>query len=91
MEELIESLSLIRASWQDHHSTVVIKILEAIPQKSTYEKDDIYSILDPHFEAGLTAIRLVLDMSKDEFMSALSANLGTGGIGPKGFRKNPEA
>jgi DNA-binding transcriptional regulator YiaG len=76
LEEILAVLSEVQTSWMDEHSAAVIDAINAIPEKHSYSQDDIAAILDLHFEAGLTAIRLFLGLSKDEFSIALNTALG---------------
>lgn len=46
---------------------------------------EVEALLATDFTAGLTAVRLLLDMSKDEFEPALRTALGGGAIGVKRF------
>lgn len=82
VDELLGALSAIQTSWRDEHSKAVLQLIEAIPQKRSYRTEDIATILDRDFQAGLTALRLVLELSKDEFTAALQTHLGPGGTGP---------
>ena len=66
VDELIATLSPIEASWKDEHAETVTSVIASIPEKSAYCRADIVPILEHDFDAGLTAIRLILDMSKDE-------------------------
>jgi len=87
LDELLQQLSPVDTSWRDAHADAVIQRLQQIPQKSDYTQDDIKELLDTHntpkdvkpkdyFEAGLTAIRLFLDLSKDEFTEQAREQLG---------------
>ena len=91
VEELVEALGGIEASWKDEHSDSVIRLIEAIPEKGAYAASDIAAMLDRDFQAAMTAIRLVLEMSKDEFEMALKAGLGSGGVGIKRYAKDGKA
>ena len=77
----------------------VVRRLYDVPKKEAYERLDLQFILEPAeprseftgskgFTAGLTVIRLFLDLSKDEFEAALRTVIGAGGIGIKRYRKN---
>jgi len=90
LEEILSVLSVVESSWQDSHSEAVIQTISAIPKKDGYTTRDIELILDRDFKAGLTAIRLTLDMSKDEFVAALKLELGEGGSGIKRFQSERE-
>ena len=88
VDELLNALSAIQASWRDAHSEAVIRLIESIPDRRTYSPGDIGAILDRDFAAGLTAIRLILDRSKDEFAAELQARLGPGGAGVTRYRQD---
>ena len=90
VDELLDALSAIQASWRDKHSEAVIRLIDSIPDKRTYSPGDIEAILDRDFAAGLTAIRLILDRSKDEFAAELQAKLGPGGAGVTRHRQAAE-
>lgn len=89
VDELLGALSPIQASWRDEHSEAVIRLLDAIPQKQSYGADDIAAILEGDFQAGLTVLRLILDLSKDEFTADLTTALGLGGTGPRRYQQDP--
>ncbi len=91
VDELINSLSPIKVSWQDKHAETVMGIIAAIPEKPAYSRADIAPILEQDFEPGLTAIRLVLDVSKDELGIALKRILGDGGVGVTRFNADKDA
>jgi hypothetical protein len=88
LEELLAVLSAIESSWMDEHSAAVIEAIKALPEKPVYTQDDIASVFEPDFEAGLTALRLFLGLSKDEFGIVLRGALGEGGAGITRFRKD---
>jgi len=76
VEEVIESLSRIEASWRDEHAENVIQAIRSIPEKSDYTSSDVREMLERDFGAAMTAVRLILSMSKDEFTLALKSRLG---------------
>jgi hypothetical protein len=88
VDELLGALSAIHASWHDEHSAAVLGLLEAIPQRPSYTAADVADILEADFQAGLTTVRLILDLSKDEFTAALQTALGPGGAGSKRYLQN---
>lgn len=90
-DEILAALSPIESSWRDAHSEAVIRVLDQIPDRESSGPGDIANILDMDFRAGLTVIRLALDMSKDEFEAAMREGLGPGGIGSKRFGTYREA
>jgi hypothetical protein len=87
LEELLATLSPLASSWRDAHSDAVIRVIELIPQKPQYEPADLQALLAADFDATTTAIRLVLELSKDEFTVAMRATLPSG-AGAKRFRED---
>lgn len=90
-EDLVASLSRIEADWRDEHAEAVVHILTSIPDKSEYRHEDIEWVLDADFDAGMTVIRLLLDMPKDEFSLSLRATLGTRGAGITEYRRDRDS
>lgn len=91
LEDILGALSPIETSWMDEHSAAVIEAINAIPQKARYTRPQIARMLDADFDAAQTTIRLVLGMSKDEFVYALKQELGQGGIGITRYTADPDA
>ena len=93
-EEIEASLSRIESSWMDAHAGEVIALLKNIPVKKCYDENDVMEILDRNFKVGFTAIRLFLDLSKDEFVPNLTTALGEEGArlgsGIKSYKANKE-
>ncbi|MCA9137193.1 MAG: hypothetical protein KDB00_10550 [Planctomycetales bacterium] len=76
----------------DEHSTAVVAAVSRLPKKENYQHADVVSILDEDFNVGITLIRLVLAMSKDEFGLQMSQQLGgTGGVGVSRYRNEQGA
>ncbi len=88
VDELVQLLSRIETSWKDEHAECVARVIAAIPEKSAYTRSDIEHLLDEDFGTGLTAIRLVLDLSKDELSLRLKELLGPGSIGVTRFKND---
>lgn len=88
-EEISASLIPIEASWLDAHAEEVITVLKNVPVKTAYTDADVAALLASDFETASTAIRLFLDLSKDEYTHQLRELLGTGGIGKKRYLANP--
>lgn len=84
-DEILAALTAVETSWRDVHSDTVIGIIQSIPDRDTYGAAEVEALLAPDFTAGLTAVRLLLDMSKDEFEPALREMLGVGRSGKKRF------
>ena len=70
----------------------MLRRLSEVPEKEEYTRSDVQALLESQapeanfsasveFNSGLTAVRLFLDLSRDEFEAALRAVLGEGGIG----------
>lgn len=89
IDEILEHLSPVETGWRDAHAEAVISLLQKLPQKTAYDRGDLITLLQPtgsptdnqsrhQFEAGLTLVRLFLDLSKDEFTAALRDRLGKG-------------
>jgi len=70
-EEIISSLSRIESAWKDEHAQSVMDLLDGIEEKTFYTTDDLRQLLDGDYEAGMTLIRLFLDLSKDELVGSL--------------------
>jgi len=81
VDEILEKLSPVGASWRDEHADEVVRKLESLPIKSSYSRDDLIEMFDlerttrRRFDADLTVVRLFLDMSKDEFTAELRDRL----------------
>jgi hypothetical protein len=83
-EEIISSLSRIESAWKDEHAQSVMDLLDGIEEKTAYTTGDLRQLLDQDSEAGMTLIRLFLDLSKDELVGSLrETKAGT-------YRKDPE-
>ena len=67
-EELLSSLSVLQTDWKDEFASLVIKLLEEIPEDSEIEQKRLIELLDADFEAASTIFRLFLEMSKDEYI-----------------------
>ena len=87
LDDLLASLSPLASTWRDAHSDAVIRAIELIPQKPSYDRSDLEALLATDFGAAMTAIRLVLELSKDEFTVAMRATLPAG-TGVKRFRED---
>lgn len=88
-DEILSALTAVETSWRDAHSDAVIGILQAIPDREVYGPAEVKALLATDFTAGLTAVRLLLDMSKDEFEPALRVAMGGGAAGKKRFASQP--
>ena len=91
LEEIVESLAEVETSCMDEHSNAVIEAIKRVPEKRAYTREDIASLFDADFDVGMTTIRLILGLSKDEFGIALRAHAGAGGYGITRFRNDRDA
>jgi hypothetical protein len=66
-------------------------LLDGIEERDAYTTEDLRLLLDRDFDAGMTLIRLFLDLSKDELVGSLRDSLAAGRIGVKAFRSDPGA
>jgi hypothetical protein len=94
LDEIISSLIPVEASWLDDHAEEVIKMIQSIPRKTSYEVSDIILLLDQDFETAATVIRLLLDQSKDEYTltlkQAFAHETENMGRGVKRYRLNKQ-
>lgn len=92
LEEVISLLSPVDTTWMDDHSAAVVTTIAELPIKDGYTRDDINNLLAAEFNVGITMIRLVLGMSKDEFQLHMTEHLdGPGGSGVTRFRNENDA
>jgi hypothetical protein len=89
-EEIEASLIPIEASWLDAHAEKVILLLKNVPVKPAYSKADVVALLKDDFRVGETAIRLILDLSKDDYTQRMRDAIGPGGIGIKRYLADSE-
>jgi hypothetical protein len=82
-EEIISNLSRIESEWKDDHAKSVMDLLDGIEEKASYTIHDLQQILDKDYEAGMTLIRLFLDLSKDELTGSMRE------IETRAYRKDP--
>jgi hypothetical protein len=95
LQEILEQLSPVEASWRDDHADAVIRWLEGLPPKPVYTREDLTGMFNldttsrREFDAALTVVRLFLDLSKDEFTAELRDRMGKGN-GIKKALTNPD-
>lgn len=89
-DEIVSKLSSIQSEWKDDLAKSVMDFLDAIQERSSYTTGDLREILEKDFDAGMTLIRLFLDLSKDELVGALNESSQGKGIGVKAFRSEPD-
>lgn len=93
LQDLLDSILPISASWLDQHAETVVRKLKSIPNKKSYQETDVVDFLQQSASEGtfgeaLTIIHLFLDLSKDEFTHQLRETIGPG-TGITRFRKEP--
>lgn len=88
-DELVLALSAVETTWEDDHSRAVIGMLEWIPD----DPREIRTAVVAHFrqdpEVAKTALRLVLDLSKDEFSERIGPELERCGLTWRDLRECP--
>ncbi len=89
--EIISNLSRIESEWKDDLAKSVMALLGDFEERITYTTSDLHGLLSKDFDAGLTLIRLFLDLSKDEFVGSLRESLKGSRIGVKAFREDPDS
>ena len=92
LDELLSNLSPVDTTWMDDHSVAVVQLVQSLPVKESYSRDDVSDLIEGDFDVGITTVRLVLGLSKDEFHLRMTANLsGPGGSGVTRYRKEKDA
>ena len=91
LEEILGRLSPLEANWRDEAADKAIVKISALPKKSTYDRDDIATLLTGEFSIGILCSRLFLALSKDNMELALKKALGEGGIGVTRYKHDQEA
>lgn len=90
-EDIFNSLAVVEADWMDSHAEDVIRLLKSIPADRKASAATVSDLLAADFATAISAIRLFLDCSKDEFQMSMKSLLGAGGIGVKRFQADPDA
>ncbi|MDJ0837953.1 MAG: DpnII family type II restriction endonuclease [Acidobacteriota bacterium] len=90
LRDILDSLSVLNASWEDDVSRAALDTISKIPVKETYTKTDLAELLDADFKTGILIFRLFLELSKDQLETELADYLGAAGIGVKSYRRNQE-
>lgn len=88
LNDILSTLRPLAVDWRDPIAIRVIDKIKAIPQKPSYSTDDVATLLDNEFDDGLLICRLFLGLSKDQFTSVLSDQLGVQGSGKTRYRKD---
>ncbi len=89
LEELVAALSTVETTWEDDHSRAVMGMLEWIPD----DPAEVRSALITHFrqnpDVAKTALRLALDLSKDEFSERIGPELQRCGLTWRDLKECP--
>ena len=90
--ELISKLGAVVTDWKDEFSEIFVQYLEDFVVENPVSSDDLKSLLEMNFVAGITLFRLVLELSKDEFTETLKALFidNANGHGKTAFKKDPD-
>lgn len=91
-EKLSESLTNLEVDWmEDPHAGAVIKAFKDLPDGRKITRKDVVKLLESDFRVGSTALRLFLDLSKDEFTRIMVELFkDSGGSGVTNFRSDPD-
>lgn len=90
VEELVDCLSPLDVDWMDDIAFSVIAKLASIDVKPTYDRNDVIALFTDNFEEGILCCRLFLRLSDDTMDGVLRSELGSGGIGKKRYRSDPD-
>lgn len=91
LEDVVANLSPLAVEWMDEMAAKATAKLTAIPRKNVYSREDVVSLLEEDFEAGILCCRLFLALSKDSMEVELRRGLQGGGIGVKRFETDRPA
>lgn len=89
LEDVLASLSPLDVAWEDDTSKKVVALLQEIPSKSEFDREDLRGLLESDFDNGLLVVRLFLGFSRDKFTAALK-DAADGPAGITRFRKEPD-
>lgn len=92
-QELIDSLQVLSVDWMaSPKAAMVINLMETLPTNRPLTANDVIDLLRRDFEAGSTIIRLVFEMSQDEYDQAVPLLFeGTGAGKVTQFKADPPA
>ena len=89
--EILGALGALEVDWQDETALRVVERIQALPSKTSYDREDVAGVVDGGpFEDGMLIVRLFLGLSKDRFQGALANALKTGGAGAKRWKAERE-
>jgi hypothetical protein len=92
-DEIANSLQILEVDWKsDPHAEAVMSQLRKLPIDTRTTKAHVIEMLSSDFRVGTTVLRLVLEMSRDEWDRDIPALFdGTGAGKVTQFRADPEA
>lgn len=94
LEQIVDSLSPLEASWMDSTAESIMARIQTVPQKSEYERSDLAALIEADDGDGFTVSKFCvgsfLGYSKDKLETELTARLGPGGTGIKRFKSDRE-
>lgn len=92
-QELIDSLQVLSVDWMaSPKASKVINLMKSVPTNRPITADDVIELLRHDFEVGSTIIRLVFEMSQDEYDQAVPLLFdGTGAGKVTQFKADPSA
>lgn len=90
--ELISKLGEVSTDWKDDFAQTFVDYLTDFNVGDSVSVNDLKSLLEVNFDAGITLFRLVLEQSKDEFTETLKALFfeNENGHGKTAFKKDPD-
>ncbi|MEN0050713.1 MAG: DpnII family type II restriction endonuclease [Bacteroidota bacterium] len=91
-DELILKLGEVSTDWKDEFAQTFVDYLADFNVGESVTINDLKSLLEINFDAGITLFRLVLEQSKDEFTETLKALFydNESGHGKTAFKKDPD-
>ncbi len=89
--EILGELSRLETSWQDEHSSKIIGYLTSLTGDVKMVRAALEDLLAKDFDCAVDIIRLLLDLSADEFRAVRREAFGAGKTGKKQFVSDPAA
>ena len=82
-------LSTVETTWEDDHSRAVMGLLEWIPDDPALVRSALITHFRQNPEVAKTALRLALDLSKDEFDERIGPELKRCGLTWRDLKESP--
>src|ERR1019366_6786389 len=87
LDDIVNSLRPLTVDWKDDTARRFIDRLKALRVKRSWTTEDVKALLDENFDDGILICRLILGISKDQFVSVFRGIRGdAAGIGVKSYR-----